>query len=139
MTEDSIIPLSPGFHAEADLTPGNLHNVYTTVPPLGGNKRIHVGYLSKAAVKAWKEAGHGCASAPSPDLSGGGGDVGEYLGETHKGSGSCLRSNPSVSSLSACDPSRKSEVQAFAEAVLHGDDEHRAWGARIMLMRSGRN
>jgi hypothetical protein len=50
------IPLSPGFHAEPGETPGHLHDVYTTVPPVGENRRIHVGTLSKAAVEAWAKA-----------------------------------------------------------------------------------
>lgn len=47
------IHLSQGYHAEPGETPGHLHDVYTTIPPLGGNKRVHVGTLSKAAVEAW--------------------------------------------------------------------------------------
>lgn len=47
------ITLCPGFHAEPGETPGHLHDVYTTEPPLGGNRRVHVGTLSKAAVEAW--------------------------------------------------------------------------------------
>lgn len=47
------IPLSPGFHAQPGETPGHLHDIYTAVPPLGGNRRVHVGTLSKAAVEAW--------------------------------------------------------------------------------------
>lgn len=50
------IPLSPGFHAEPGETPGHLHDVYTTAPPLVGNQRVHVGTLSKAAVEAWAKA-----------------------------------------------------------------------------------
>lgn len=50
------IPLSHGFHAEPGPTPGHLHEVYTTAGPLGGNERVHVGDLSKAAVEAWASA-----------------------------------------------------------------------------------
>ncbi|GMA73617.1 hypothetical protein GCM10025880_01220 [Methylorubrum aminovorans] len=47
------IHLCNGYHAEPGETPGHLHDVYATIPPLGGNKRVHVGTLSKAAVEAW--------------------------------------------------------------------------------------
>lgn len=51
------IPLTPGYHAEPGPTRGDLHDVYTTIPPLGGNDRLHCGELTKAAVDAWaKEA-----------------------------------------------------------------------------------
>ncbi|WP_342163015.1 hypothetical protein [Methylobacterium sp. SD21] len=47
------IRLCEAFHAEAGETPGHLHDVYTTAPPLHGNRRLHVGTLSRAAVEAW--------------------------------------------------------------------------------------
>ena len=49
------IPLSPGYHAEPGETRGHLHDVYTTREPLGGNRRIHVGTLTKDAVEAWRD------------------------------------------------------------------------------------
>ncbi|SFJ68472.1 hypothetical protein [Methylobacterium brachiatum] len=61
--EKKRIPLSPGFHAEPGETPGHLHDVYTTVPPLGDNRRIHVGTLSKAAVDAWAAVEQGRVAA----------------------------------------------------------------------------
>jgi hypothetical protein len=51
----TVIPLGPHFHAQAGLTHGHLHDVYTT-RDVGENRRIHVGQLSKAAVLAWAEA-----------------------------------------------------------------------------------
>lgn len=56
MPKSKRVPLSPGFHAEPGETPGHLHDVYTTVPPLGGNRRVWVGELTKAAVEAWAKA-----------------------------------------------------------------------------------
>ncbi len=50
------IPLSPGYHAEPGETRGHQHDVYTTIPPLHGNKRLHVGTLMKDAVEAWRMA-----------------------------------------------------------------------------------
>ncbi|MEH3063827.1 MAG: hypothetical protein PGN33_14160 [Methylobacterium radiotolerans] len=58
MTKKRIL-LSPGYHAEAGETEGHQHDVYTTVPPLGGNQRIHVGTLMKSAVEAWANAYNG--------------------------------------------------------------------------------
>lgn len=48
-----LIKLGRWFHAQAGDTPGHLHDVYTTKPPLAGQPRIHVGTLTKAAVEAW--------------------------------------------------------------------------------------
>ena len=60
------IPLSPGFHAEPGETKGHQYDVYTTIPPLCGWKRIHVGTLMKQAVKAWaKSAKDARAVCPS--------------------------------------------------------------------------
>ena len=47
------IRLCEGFHAEPGDTSGHQHDVYTTIGELGGNERLHVGTLTKAAVKAW--------------------------------------------------------------------------------------
>lgn len=54
----------------------------------------------------------------------------KILGETHKGSGSCLRSNPSVSSLPAFDPSRTAAPFSRDEIVVLLD-ECKGWHASL--------
>lgn len=58
--------LGAHFHAEPGETPGHLHDVYTTKPPLGGNDRIHVGQLTEAAVQAWRKAAQGAGATLRP-------------------------------------------------------------------------
>jgi hypothetical protein len=54
MAQKERIALSPGYHAEAEATKGNLYEVYTTLGELHGYERIYVGSLMKSAVEAWK-------------------------------------------------------------------------------------